>query len=782
MTQVDIGVAELKAALPKTSGPVDLKGLGGAAEIYRDSYGIPHARAQSTWDAFFAQGFATAQDRLWHMDYDRLRAYGRWAKFAGPQGVEQDRMMRRFRLEASARADCLAVNDQTREMLDAYSAGVNAFIGSTPELPVEYRIVGGAPDPWQAWDCLAVFKVRHILMGVFEAKLWRARLIKHLGLERAARLYPGYEPGQLLIVPSGATYDGPVEDGLEELGRSVEALNHLGEIEAGSNSWAVSGSLTASGKPLVAGDPHRALEVPNVYYQNQLACPEFDVVGLSFPGVPGFPHFGHNSHVAWCVTHANADYQDLFIERFQEGDPTLYESKGKVLSAEVYHETITVRGEDPVEMDVTVTHHGPIIAGDPAKGYGIALRYTATAGPNSWADSLLTMLRSTSAGELEESMRDWMDPANNFVFADVHGDIRYLTRGQIPVRSRANAWVPVPGWTGEHEWQGVVPFEEMPRSRNPGAGYIVTANNRIIDQDYPHYIALEYNLGNRARRITDRLLAFTSEDNATPEDMGSIHADRTSIPAKSYVGLLPKVHPLDDLSARAKDRLLAWDGSMEPDWVAPTIYSAFRDSLVREVMAHALGPLAGEAMEGVGRGAPQHLALLRGRFPTMVQEDDRSLLSEGADWYSTMARALGNAVDRLRRELGQDMDSWRWGRVHRTQPRHTLSPSFPRLAEILDPPSYPMGGDGDTPHAASYSMAQPCLVTSASVARYVFDLSDRSNSAWVVPLGASGHPGSPHYADQAPIWSEVRLIPILCDWDLIAASAESHQALEPARG
>ena len=289
--------------------------------------------------------------------------------------------MRRFRLEASARADCLAVNDQTREMLDAYSAGVNAFIGSTPELPVEYSIVGGAPDPWQAWDCLAVFKVRHILMGVFEAKLWRARLIKHLGLERAARLYPGYEPGQLLIVPSGATYDGPVEDGLEELGRSVEALNHLGEIEAGSNSWAVSGSLTASGKPLVAGDPHRALEVPNVYYQNQLACPEFDVVGLSFPGVPGFPHFGHNSHVAWCVTHANADYQDLFIERFQEGDPTLYESKGKVLSAEVYHETITVRGEDPVEMDVTVTHHGPIIAGDPAKGYGIALRYTATAGP-----------------------------------------------------------------------------------------------------------------------------------------------------------------------------------------------------------------------------------------------------------------------------------------------------------------------------------------------------------------------------------------------------------------
>ena len=770
---------DLARAVPNTSETVNLKGMGASAEVYRDVYGIPHVRAGSTWDAFLAQGFVTAQDRLWHMDYDRHRAYGKWAEYTGPAGLDQDTMMRRFRLEASARTDYQAVGEEARMVLDAYAAGVNAFIGTTHTLPIEYSIVDAQPQLWQPWDSLAIFKVRHILMGVFEAKLWRARLVHHLGAERAARLFPGYPQGQLQVLPPGASYDGPIEDGLDELSLGAQALNWLGETESGSNNWVLAGSRTASGKPLLAGDPHRAPEVPNVYYQSHLACPEFDAIGLSFPGVPGFPHFGHNQHVAWCVTHANADYQDLFVERFSSEEPPRYEFKGEWRPAEVYHETIAVKGGSPVELDVTVTHHGPIIAGDPARGFGVAFRYTATAAPNRSADALLPMIRAASASELEESMRPWVDPANNFVYADIHGEIGYLTRGQVPIRSKANAWIPVPGWTGEHEWKGAIPFEEMPRSRNPETGYIVTANNRITSPEYPHYIGFDFTPGFRAERVTARLLALGTK--ATADDMAAVHADRVSIPAQMYVGLLDRVQPLDAPSAEAKRRLLAWDGDMDRDIVAPTIFSAFQDSLVRDVIGHILGPLAQDVLEGVGRGGPAHVSRLRARFPSMIRDGDRSLLPPGSDWASVMARALADAVEWLRRELGEDMNAWRWGRLHRTRPRHTLSPSFPHLAGLLDPLSIPISGDGDTPQAAGYSLAEPGVVTGTSVARYVFDLSNWSNSGWIIPLGASGHPGSPHYADQSDNWREVQLIPMVYEWDRIAAHAESHQTLQPTQ-
>ena len=302
-----IGLEDLRAAVPSLTGKMTLRGLGASVEVFRDAYGIPHIRASNRRDAFFAQGFVTAQDRLWHMDYDRRRGMGRWAEVVGESALEQDKLMRRFRLEASARADYQASGEQTREMMDAYAQGVNAFIESANTLPVEYRITGTNPEPWQPWDGLVVYKVRHVLMGVFESKIWRAQVLKEVGPEKTAALFPGFQPGQLLILPPGTTYEGPLMNGLDELSRGLAALGSLNGSGGGSNSWALSGSRTASGKPLLAGDSHRALDTPNVYYQNHLACPYFDVIGLSFPGVLGFPHFGHNPWVAWCVTHTGAD-------------------------------------------------------------------------------------------------------------------------------------------------------------------------------------------------------------------------------------------------------------------------------------------------------------------------------------------------------------------------------------------------------------------------------------------------------------------------------------------
>ena len=280
---------DLTAALPRLDGSIRLPGLRAQADIWRDVDGIPHVEAASTHDAFFVQGVVHAQDRLWHMDYDRRRANGRWAECAGSAAVVQDVYLRRLGIAASARADYAAVNAETRAMLDAYAAGVNAFLAVSSALPIEFHLLGARPEPWSPWDSIAVFKMRHVEMGPWQAKLWRARLLRHLGPERAAKICLDAQPNPTLIVPPGAEYRGPALDGLDALAAGAPIVEGIGGWE--SNNWVLSGRRTASGKPLVAGDPHRALDVPNVYYQNHLACPEFDAVGLSFPGVPGLPSF-----------------------------------------------------------------------------------------------------------------------------------------------------------------------------------------------------------------------------------------------------------------------------------------------------------------------------------------------------------------------------------------------------------------------------------------------------------------------------------------------------------
>ena len=622
-----------------------------------------------------------------------------------------------------------------------------------------------------------MYKVRHIFMGVFESKLWRARMVSKLGPEQAARLHPGYEPGQLLILPPGETYSGPLEDGLEDLRRGAADLNYLNETDVGSNSWAISGTRTASGKPLLAGDSHRGLDTPNVYYQNHLACPEFDVSGLSFPGVIGFPHFGHNQWVAWCVTHTAADYQDLFIERFKPDDSNYYLYKESWRRAEVHHENIKVKGSADVAQDVWVTHHGPVISGDPDEGTGLAFKYTATDVASGWSDILREMLRAKNADELIDCHREWVEPCNNFVLADVHGSIGYQIRGQIPIRTMANAWLPVPGWTGEHEWQGQIRFDELPRSLNPDTGYIATANNRPMAEEYPYYIAIDFTPEFRCKRVTEGVLAL---DRPGVADMPKVHSQRVSIPAEAYLKLLHQVEPNDEASVRAKEKLSTWSGSMDATSVEPAIYSLCRDSLLKEVLEHNLGSeLAEQAWHPADRALGTFVNRLKARMVTMISQDDRSLLPPGEDWPSMMARALSRAASILSERLGDDPDQWQWERIHRARPTHTLSAAHPELSNILDPPDIPASGDGDTPLQGGYSPADPATVTSLSVARYAYDLDDWDSSLWVIPLGSSGHPGSKHYHDQSETWRQVQMVPMLYSWDRITAESETQQRLEP---
>ena len=775
---MSISAADLKAAVPPLDGEVILDGLHDSVSVWRDTWGIPHVRAANEHDAWFAQGFVTAQDRMWAMEYDRRRAVGRWAEVVGPSAVGQDMQMRRHRLEDAARADYTATGPRAKLMLDAYAAGVNAFINSDAPLPAEYAITSISPEPWEPWHSLAIYKVRHIFMGVFESKAWRARMVKELGPQRAAELFPSYPPGQPVIIPTGADYDGPVDFGLQQMLERAADLNLIGEMDSGSNSWVISSQRTATGKPILAGDSHRGLDTPSVYYQNHLACNAFDVIGVSFAGLPGFPHFGHNGRVAWCVTHTAADYQDLYIERFNDADASLYQRQEDWYNADVRDEIIKVAGDDDVSLRTWSTHHGPVVAGDPLSGYGVSLRYTAGDGADPWTDILCAMLDADSVPELADAMQGWVDPVNNFVMADCHGNIGYQCRGEVPRRpGDVPAPLPVPGWDGQHEWQGSIPFDKLPRNINPPEGYIATANNRPVGADYPYYISMDFAPGYRAMRVAHRIKTLP---NPSANDMGRIHSERISLPAQTYVAALSKLpEPPDAATATALRRLSAWSGSMDADAVEPTIYSAMRDAMLWRLLKHNIGEqLAALAWQPIDRGRGVFLNRFRNLVTDAIADDDTALLPDGVNWPAALSDALAEGVRTLTVKLGPDIEKWRWNRVHRTRPQHPLSLAMPELRKLLDPPRIATGGDGDAPWAGSYSPADFAAVGGMSVFRYAYDPADWERSLWAVPLGSSGHPGSPHYSDQAETWGQVRMIPMLYGWKRIAANALTTQTLQ----
>ena len=478
-------------------------GLTGKVTIRRDAYGVAHIEAATSGDTWFGQGFAAASDRLWQMEYDRRRAVGRWAEAAGPSGVGADILARRVDLGSAAKADLEVMAPEVRAMFEAYAAGVNAFLTSGRELPPEFALTGVVPEPWEPWQSLAVFKIRHILMGTWQWKLAVGGLLSRTGVEtfRSLSILPATSTS--LILPPGESLRTLYDHANAEIEAAAEHLGFLSEVEAGSNSWVAHGSRTNTGKPVLCNDSHRALDVPNAYWQVHVSCPDFNVAGATFAGFPGFPHFGFNGSVGWNITHTQADYQDLFIEQFEGENAERYLTADGWKDAEIRHETIQVRGGDPVELDCWKTAHGPVIHGDPRSGTALALRYTANIGAKPAFDCLDAMLRAETVQALFDTQSTWVDPVNNLLAADSSGNIGFLLRGELPIRASTVArLVPAAGWTGEHEWIGTVPFADMPRSVNPPEGYVATANQRVIDADEP-YIGSYFANPARADRLRE---------------------------------------------------------------------------------------------------------------------------------------------------------------------------------------------------------------------------------------------------------------------------------------
>ena len=741
--------------------------MGGAAiDVFRDEWGIPHVFAESPEDAWFAQGYVHAQDRLWQLVWDRLKAQGRAASIIGARAIVQDVFIRRIGIVEAAEADLGLLAPDERAMFDRYADGVNAWIAGGGR-PRELELLDLEPEPWTAADSLAVWKVRHVFMGSKGLKLWRTRLLRALGEDAMRRLASADGREELLIVPPGQTERCVVDP--DEFRPAAEAFAE------GSNSWALSGARSASGSPILAGDPHRLLEMPNVYAQMQLACDAFDVVGFAVPGVPGFPHFGQTREVAWCITHAMADDQDLYLERFDADGFASGPDGPEPVDRRI--ERLEVFDGEPVNVEILRTRRGPVVFGDPASGSAISMRWTGSDEPRRGLVALGRMLEARTAADLDEAMREWVSPCNTMLIADRAGAVRFLHRGRVPIRSRANGWLPAPAWDPASAWRGDVPFEDLPRVVDPPEGWIATANNRVVSARFPHYLAADYAAPNRARRIVERLRDAAAADR---DAMRAIHTDTISLATRAFVDALRQIDPpADPIAAAAFALLESFDGDMRRDSAAATIADACRDALLARMTA--AGPLAALHESPFPEEPFPYTAEARLRsalqriFTLPVDPELEKVLWHEGSREGMLAAAFQDAVASLRERFGDDPARWTWDLVHRTQVRHPLARRFPD--EDLDPPAVALAGDGDTVFVSAAEIGYG--VYHASVARYVFDLADRDAGGWVVPLGAAAEPGSPHRHDQQAAWASGDLVPIVSDRETLRRTASHAERLQP---
>jgi penicillin amidase len=747
--------------LPDLNADGVIPGLAGVVEVRRDPYGVPHIRATSQDDAFAALGFVHAQDRLWQMEALLRRGTGHYAEWVGRPALAGDELARRLDTEGASKRDLAALNAETRAMLEAYARGVNAFI-ALKRWPVEYALLKTSPRAWEPWHSIAVMRQIGFLMGSVWWKLWRSAALPIIGADKVDMLRFDDGGNDFLCMPPGAEI-ARANAAMADLRPGVEALLASGAIDAtagGSNNWAIAPSRTAAGRPLLAGDPHRVLEMPSMYAQIHLACDAFDVVGLTVPGVPGFPHFGHNRTLAWCVTHAFMDIHDLFVERFDaEGARTRFKDEWRPVTTRV--EVIKVRGEADVAITAVETCHGPVIVGDPKSGHALALRSTQFALEDHSFDCLLPQMRAATVAELYASTRGWGLIDHNLVAGDVSGAIGHRVRAIVPRRPRANGWLPVPGWTGEHEWDGIVPFEAMPQCVDPDAGMIVTANNRVIAEG-EHYLSTDCMPPHRARRVWARLQAL---DRAEAADMAPIHRDIVSIPGLELKDRLQRV-PAEGAAARLRETILAWDGAMDGASRGAVAYAALRNALTR--LAFEKSGLHGAAASAFAKVPPGIYP--EGQFwwtlPRLLRDDDARLLG-GATWDELLAAAL----------IVAEVPEGTWAQIHAPKLTHPLSATFPEHAAMLDRASAPVNGDNDTVFATGYATRFGYRALYSGLARYVFDVGTWDKCQWIVFHGASGHPSSPWHLNQNAAWARGEMVPMLYDWAAIESTAVAQQRL-----
>lgn len=744
----------LRRPVPKWSGSLTVDGISAPIEIAVDRWGVPHVRARTREDVWFGQGFCHARERLWQMDFYRRVTAGRLSEIAGPEGLPPDRLMRTLGLRRAAEREEAALPAEFRASLEHYCDGVATAVASAPSLPFEMQLLRLDFEPWRPADMLAIGKLLAFGLSTnWERELLRADMLRELGPELTARLDPVYPTANPTVLQE--TWSG---DGMAIAEQIAHIRNSLGQtVEAGgSNNWAVSGELTASGRPLIAGDPHLPPSMPGIWFQIGLSTGDRTARGASMAGLPGI-YMGQNDDVVWTFTNAMADVQDLFIERV-DGDR--YEFEGEWLPLHVDVEEIEVKGRDPEVLEVRSTHHGPIVndALGADKAEPLALRWISLDEPTVTPSNLIA-LDASSGAELVEMLGDHTTPVSNLVWADRHGSIGYKLVGRLPVRRGGCPDLPKPGWSGEYEWDGTVPYGELPELSDPESGYLVTANNRVVGDDFPHYITSEYLDGYRARRIADLLRAGDEHD---IEGFERFQSDVHSIPGLETAHRLARLSPRHQREVRAIERLRSWDGAMSPGSVAATIYQAFTLRLAKEFTRAAIGDrdLAERYLDRADNGFTPHTTSpwrWQSHLLALWGEGDEQLV--GRPWEELALEALRGALDDLEDRFGPDPEGWTWGRVHEMEFPHALGGANPLLRRLLNR-RLPTGGGQETVSQIAYDPNDPFRAVWAPSWRIVADPCDPASSRWQMFTGQSGHPASPHYDDLQQDWLDGRTQPM----------------------
>jgi len=743
------GLLWLHSSLPPLRPARIVQGITAPVRIARDVIGIPTITAENDLDAAFALGYVHAEDRLFQMDAQRRYGAGRLAEWFGPRTLDADKMMRTLGLARAAERQLRELPEEVQAAFQAYAAGVNAFIADRRwALPPEYYLLRVRPEPWRAVDTLIWGKLMAWqLAGNYRGELVRARILEHVKPDEMPILYPSYPKDGPVILSAMA----PIYRSLP-LGPLLALMPALEEPVRASNNWVVAGNRAASGKPVLANDPHLGLDAPGIWYLVHIATPAHKIEGGTMAGAP-IVLVGHNEHIAWGLTNTGSDVSDLFVEKLDPDDPGKYVTPDGSRPFETRTETITVKDAPPVQLTVRETRHGPVIS-DLARpgqqvaqpGYVMALQASYLMDGDRTPQALWEMNRAVDWDSFQSALGNFGAPEQNVVYADVDGHIGFMAPARVPTRAGGDGWVPSPGWTGEFDWTGWIPSDAMPRVLDPPAGRIVTANNKPVQDGFPYFLGRDWDSPYRAERIAALI------DQRAQHSLDSMAAIQRDIYSPMAEQLLPMM--LSTLAttpqARAAIALLkGWDRRMDKDKVEPLIFTAWLRDFNRAVFANRLGT----AFDDYWSLRPEAIAGIL----TAHQDwcDDR-ILTVPKTCAEQLSGSLLSALDELTAAYGPDMDEWRWGRAHPAEFNHRVFDAVPILGRYVDT-SIPADGGQDTINRGGFDVrgsTQPYRDTLGPGLRMVIDMADPDHAHFMIVPGESGNPLSEHYADLIRPWRD----------------------------
>ncbi|HEX9893919.1 MAG TPA: penicillin acylase family protein [Gemmatimonadales bacterium] len=719
-----------RTRLAQVEGEIRVAGLDSAVEVRRDRWGVPHIYARTVRDLFFAQGFVAAQDRLWQIDMWRRIGEGRVSEVLGPEYLERDRFARLLKYRGDMEAEWASYAPDTRLIVTAFVAGLNAWVRVARERPpIEYSLLGFLPEPFA--DDVPLQRMAALAMtGNATSEIERAAAVTILGRARAERLFP-LDPLRPLDPAPGVDLSAL---SAHSLGATYDAYRNLNYSRIdGSNNWVVSGSHTATGKPLLANDPHRAITTPSLRYLTHLVGPGWNVIGAGEPAVPGVAG-GHNQRIGFGFTIVGMDQQDVYVERLGRC-PTgstrrcyLTGTGWRPVRTQV--DTIPVKGHPARMVQLEFTEHGPIVAED-STGRGFVIKFVGAEPGTAGYLAQISINRATDWESFKAATARWKLPTENLVYADVDGNIGWVGAGLMPIRSWTGM-LPVPG-DGRYEWQGFLPFADLPMSFNPPSGVIATANHNILPPGYTKPLSYEWAEPSRFNRIVEVL---TGRKGWTRQDFERLQHDELSIPARELVPLLLAAGQRQGTKGAAWEQMTEWDYVMRKEAAAPLLFAAWLDSLSSGGFALA----AGAEARALGRAGVTSLEL-----PVLV----RLVKEPGRD--SLLVGSFEAAAAALRDRFGDDPAHWRWGAVHRASFRHPL-------VRALDLPEASRGGHWTTVHMTGGPNLRQAYGASF---REILDFADWDNSVATSVPGQSGQPGSPFYGNLRPLWERGEYFPLV---------------------